>query len=176
MLVQNAEQALAGGAQALREHEDQLHQDLRAEERLLEHGALRDKGVDLRCEVRRVAEVLEMGKLRAAGHCGRLCQRAAHYLAARRRRTASASVSRSATESSQPRQGSVMLCPKRSAAPFWSSWRPSTRCDSTITPMMRRSPPAICAPMSRATSIWRRYSFAALACEQSIISRSGRPV
>src|SRR4051812_22046969 len=171
MLVQHAEQALAGGAQALRKHEDQLHQDLRAEERLLEddarerlavehrdhhradrgaggkarlavdhrhlaeaaagfhrgeelrgvpavalvhvalafdhdqhevagvtfaqdlhrvagavyvhelreqaylgvreileQGALWDKRMDLRREVRRVAEVLQMGKLRAAGH------------------------------------------------------------------------------------------------------------
>src|SRR6267142_2364045 len=113
---------------------------------------------------------------RCASCCRRCAMGSADYAKAERLRlTASARAARTFVESSQPRQGSVMLCPKTSGLPPSSSWRPSTRCDSTITPTMRRSPRASCAAMSRATSIWRLYCFAALACEQSIIRRSGRP-
>src|SRR6185503_8688087 len=92
----------------------------------------------------------------------------------RRAFTAAASVSRSSTESSQPMQGSVMLWPNFSSAgalPGTSSCFPSTRCDSTIAPMMQREPPATWPATSRATSIWRLYCLDELACEKSIIRR-----
>ena len=92
----------------------------------------------------------------------------------RRFLTASASAASSAVESLPAEAGiGDALAEVAAACPASSSWRPSTRCDSTITPTMRRSPAASCAAMSRATSTCRWYSFAALACEQSIIRRSG---
>src|SRR5579862_2872641 len=50
--------------------------------------------------------------------------------------TACARTSSVSIESSQPRQPSVTLWPKTSALPETSSWRPSTRFDSTIAPTM----------------------------------------
>src|SRR6218665_3523221 len=60
------------------------------------------------------------------------------------------------SESSQPRQGSVMLLPY-SSAPGWSLpgvnfWAPACRWLSIIRPKMLREPAASCAATSRATS------------------------
>ena len=67
----------------------------------------------------------------------------------------------------------MTLWPKRSFFPGSRSWRPSTRFDSTMTPTRRCSPRASWPATSRATSVCRSYFLAALACEQSIMTRSG---
>src|SRR6185312_9146564 len=115
--------------------------------KILEQGALRNQRMDLVREANRVAEVFEMRELlRAFGHPAPIMP---NYL--RRFLTPWASTPSRCWVSSQPRQASVMLWPKRSGRPGSRSLRPSTRCVSTITPTMRCSPAASCPAMSRAT-------------------------
>ena len=107
---------------------------------------------------------------------GRERGRAHDDLPARRSRTALARLPSSGSVSAQPMQASVMDTPQAGDTPGLRSWRPSARWLSIITPVMRRSPPAICAATSAPTSIWRWCFFSELACEKSIITwaRSSR--
>ncbi len=54
------------------------------------------------------------------------------------------------------------------------SWRPATRKDSSITPVIARCPDSTWAAMSSATTGWRWWSLPLLSWLASIITRSGR--
>src|SRR5688572_9200204 len=80
MLVHQAEQALAGGAQPLREHQHQLHEDLGAEQRLLDddarqalamqHGDLHRAGGDASGEARLAVDHRHLAQRAAGLHGG----------------------------------------------------------------------------------------------------------
>ena len=71
--------------------------------------------------------------------------------------TAPASVSSTRSEVCQSMQPSVMLCPYLSVLPGTRSCRSACRWLSTITPLMRVLPEAICAAAPRRTTMLRAW-------------------